>query len=83
MSEVWSDDPSRAAGKAEIQDDHLAYGQTYIKVPGRWMYLFRAVGSHDDRVDFCLPETRDREAAKAFLQKVLVANSAIILNSVL
>ena len=35
------------------------------------MYLFRAVDSHGDTVDFYLPETRDREAAKTFLQKAL------------
>src|SRR5215831_957113 len=35
------------------------------------MYLFRAVDSHGDTVDFYLSEKRDREAAKMFLQKAL------------
>ncbi len=35
------------------------------------MYLFRAVDSHGDTVDFYLSETRDREAAKTFFQKAL------------
>ena len=35
------------------------------------MYLFRAVDSHGDTVDFYLSETRDRDAAKTFLQKAL------------
>jgi IS6 family transposase len=35
------------------------------------VYLFRAVDSHGDTVDFYLSETRDREAAKTFLQKAL------------
>ena len=35
------------------------------------MYLFRAVDSHGDTVDFYLSETRDRGAAKTFLQKAL------------
>src|SRR5439155_25778208 len=43
----------------------------YVRVSGRWVYLFRAVDSHGDTVDFYLSETRDREAAKAFLQKAL------------
>jgi len=44
--------------------------ETYGRVAG-WMYLFRAVDSHGDTVDFYLSETRNREAAKAFLQKAL------------
>ena len=35
------------------------------------MYLFRAVDSHGDTVDFYLSQTRDRQAAKTFLQKAL------------
>ena len=35
------------------------------------MYLFRAVDSQGQTVDFYLSETRDREAAKLFLEKAL------------
>ena len=35
------------------------------------MYLFRAVDSYRQTVDFYLSETRDREAAKIFLKKAL------------
>ena len=35
------------------------------------MYLFRAVDSHGQTVDFYLSETRDREAAKLFLERAL------------
>jgi len=35
------------------------------------MYLFRAVDSHGQTVDFYLSETRDREAAKLFLMRAL------------
>ena len=35
------------------------------------MYLFRAVDAHGQTVDFYVSETRDREAAKAFLQKAM------------
>jgi transposase, IS6 family len=35
------------------------------------MYLFRAVDGHGQMVDFYLSETRDREAAKLFLQRAL------------
>jgi transposase-like protein len=39
--------------------------------PAKWMYLFRAVDDHGQIVEFYLSETRDREAAKMFLQKAL------------
>jgi transposase-like protein len=35
------------------------------------MYLFRAVDSYGQTVDFYLSETRAREAAKRFLSKAL------------
>jgi hypothetical protein len=40
--------------------------ETFVKIAGRWMYLFRAVDSSGQTVDFYLSETRDREAAKCF-----------------
>ena len=48
--------------------------ETFVRIAGRWLYLFRAVDSHGQTVDFYLSETRDREAAKRFLKKAL-ANS--------
>jgi transposase-like protein len=42
-----------------------------VRIAGRWLYLFRAVDSRGETVDFYLSETRDREAAKTFLQKAL------------
>jgi IS6 family transposase len=45
--------------------------ETFIKIAGRWMYLFRAVDSSGQTVDFNLSETRDRDAAKSFLKRAL------------
>ena len=42
-----------------------------MRIAGKWMYLFRAVDSHGQTVDFYLSEKSDREAAKRFLQKAL------------
>jgi putative transposase len=30
--------------------------ETYIKVKGKWVYLYRAVDSHGDTLDFMLSE---------------------------
>src|ERR1041385_1183079 len=43
--------------------------ETFVRVAGRWMYLFRAVDAYGQTVDFYLSETRDREAAKLFLKE--------------
>lgn len=45
--------------------------ETYIKVRGRWMYLYRAIDSVGDTVEFCFSENRDLLAAKRFLRKAL------------
>jgi transposase-like protein len=45
--------------------------ETFVRIAGRWMYLFRAVDGGGQTVDFYLSETRDREAAKCFLQRAL------------
>jgi putative transposase len=45
--------------------------ETYIKVRGRWMYLYRAIDSVGDTVEFFFSEQRDLAAAKRFLTKAL------------
>ena len=45
--------------------------ETFVRIAGKWMYLFRAVDSHGQTVEFYLSETRDREAAKLFLERAL------------
>jgi IS6 family transposase len=39
--------------------------ETYVKVKGRWMYLYRAVDSRGQTIDFLLSAKRDAEAANA------------------
>jgi transposase-like protein len=46
-------------------------GETYIKVRGRRMYLYRAIDSHGDTVEFWFSERRNLTAAKQFLRKAL------------
>ena len=42
--------------------------ETYIRVAGRWTYLYRAVDSAGNTIDFLLSPYRDLIAAKSFLQ---------------
>ena len=43
--------------------------ETYIKVKGRWVYLYRAVDSRGQTIDFRLSARRDAQAAKRFFQE--------------
>ena len=45
--------------------------ETYIKVKGKWTYLYRAVDKEGDTIDFYLSPTRNAKAAKRFLGKAV------------
>ena len=45
--------------------------EKYIKVRGRWVYLYRAVDKAGRTVDFFLSRNRDVNAAKAFLRSAM------------
>lgn len=44
--------------------------ETYVKVGTEWKYLYRAVDSAGDIIEFMLSAQRDVSAAKRFLQEV-------------
>lgn len=48
--------------------------ETYIRLNGKWVYLYRAVDSNGDTVDFLLRARRDAIAAKAFFRKAFKNN---------
>ena len=50
--------------------------ETYVKVGGKWTYLYRAVDKHGDTIDFYLSSTRTTQAAKRFLAKSLTGLKA-------
>ena len=45
--------------------------ETYIRVKGKWVYLYRAVDSSGATIDFLLSAKRDAAAAERFLGKAL------------
>ncbi|USK34542.1 IS6 family transposase [Bacillus sp. F19] len=52
-------------------NDSWRVDETYIKVKGQWMYLYRAVDSDGNTIDFFLSKTRDAKSAKRYLKKAL------------
>ncbi len=53
--------------------DSWRVDETYVKVKGVWMYLYRAVDSQGKTLEFLLSPTRDTQAARRFFTKVLGA----------
>ena len=47
--------------------------ETYIKIKGKDQYLYRAVDSTGQTIDFLLTAKRDAEAAKRFFRKALMS----------
>jgi IS6 family transposase len=46
--------------------------ETYVRVKGHWTYLYRAVDSRGQTIDFLLSARRDAVAAKRFFRRALV-----------
>ena len=45
--------------------------ETYVKVKGKWVYLYRAIGKEGNTVDFYLSTRRNAKSAYRFLSKAL------------
>jgi len=45
--------------------------ETYVKIKGKWRYLYRAVDKNGDTIDFLLTAKRDKKAARRFLAKAI------------
>jgi len=52
----------------KMTNDSWRLDKTYIKVSGKWLYLYRAVDSKGYTIDYYLSETRDVKAAKSFFE---------------
>src|SRR5450631_1598624 len=57
-------------------NDSWKVDETYIKIKKVWTYLYRAVDSEGNTLEFLLSPTRDAEAAKRFFLKALHSTAA-------
>jgi hypothetical protein len=51
--------------------DRWFVDETYVKVAGRWRYLYRAVDQYGQIIDVLLSEQRDTDAARRFFTRAL------------
>src|ERR1700675_4059218 len=61
----------RLRSRLNSTNDSWRVDETYIRVKGKWVYLYRAVESTGSTIDFLLSARRDTAAAKRFLAKAL------------
>ena len=66
----------RRSGKGGAGRRHWHVDETYLKVRGRWAYLYRAIDRDGDLVDTMLSERRDMAAARAFFRSAKAAAGA-------
>jgi IS6 family transposase len=61
----------RLRSRLRPTNDSWRVDETYIRVKGKWVYLYRAVDSTGATIDFLLSAKRDAAAAERFLAKAL------------
>jgi transposase-like protein len=54
-----------------MTDGSWRVDETYIRVKGKWVYLYRAVDAAGQTIDFLLSPKRDAAAARRFFRKAL------------
>ncbi|MDP5220243.1 IS6 family transposase [Ruegeria sp. 2205SS24-7] len=66
---------ARAAQKRKASsEESWRMDETYLKVRGEWVYLYRAVDRDGQTLDFMLSKKRDTKAAKKFFANALHNN---------
>ena len=63
----------RCRAHLKLTNDSWRVDETYVKVKKQWKYLYRAVDSEGNTLDFLLSAKRDAKAAERFLSKALNA----------
>lgn len=69
---------SQIAANAQVRKRPTACSwrmdETYIKVRGKWVYLYRAIDRDGQTLEFILSENRDTAAARRFFKRAVATN---------
>ena len=68
---LWSRTGATDAAHLKPTNKSWRLDETYIRVKGRWCYLYRAIDSTGATIDFLLSALRDADAAKRLFRKAL------------
>ena len=68
--------PDAARPLRHTTGDRWFVDETYVKVAGRWRYLYRAVDQYGQVIDVLLSEQRDTAAARRFFTRALTYGPA-------
>jgi len=68
---IFASEPKKVRRYLKPTNDSWRMDETYIKIKGGWKYLYRAVDSDGNTIDFMLSAKRNKKAAKRFLKKAL------------
>lgn len=66
----------RAGRKGKVNSSWYV-DETYIRVKGKWCYLYRAIDSDGNLVDSMLSEKRDMEAAQVFFTEAIAVTGEL------
>jgi IS6 family transposase len=72
-SPVWPELDKRIRPLLKPTNDSYRTDETYIKIKGQWKYLYRAVDSKGNTIDFMLSENRGAPAARRLFKKALTS----------
>jgi IS6 family transposase len=67
---------SAARPRRHVPGDRWFVDETYVKVAGRWTYLYRAVDQHGQVIDVLVSERRDGAAARGFFTRALTQGAS-------
>ncbi|WP_144569499.1 IS6 family transposase [Bacillus pseudomycoides] len=69
----WVHEYGNQIWKKKTKNTHLSWklDETYIKVKGKWCYLYRAIDIEGHTLDIQLRKKRDHQAAYAFMKRLV------------
>ena len=68
---LWPGVGAATATASQADNKSWRVDETYLRVKGRWCYLYRAIDSTGATIDFLLSTFRNADAAKRLFRKAL------------